>query len=241
VAESVRRLVDGVRPQIIINAAAYTDVDGCETKRELAMAVNAAGPAHIAAEAKRVGARFIHISTDFVFDGEQDEPYLEDDPPHPIQFYGESKLEGERRVQQVGGDNWVIMRTAWLYGRDKGFPNSVRKWAASKPEISVVTDQIGSPTYAADLADMVWKAALGRITGVYHAVNTGHCSRFDLAREVVRLIGSKCAVSAASSDQFPLPAKRPACTILSTEKLIADLGIEIRSWRAALVEFVRET
>jgi len=237
-AEAVHRYVAHIAPRVVINCAAYTDVDGCESNREKAFAVNGAGAGHVAAAARACGARLLHISTDFVFDGEKEEPYVEEDIPRPINVYGESKLEGERRVQDVGGD-WIIVRTAWLYGRHgKNFVDTILRLARTRTEISVVTDIIGCPTSAADLAAVIWHLALSPLRGIYHAVNQGSCSRFEQAREIVRLAGLACEVRATTSDAFPLPARRPACVILSTEKLQAATGQAMRSWRAALAAYL---
>jgi dTDP-4-dehydrorhamnose reductase len=278
---SVAALIHETAPHVIINCAAYTDVDGCESNREKAFAVNGVGAGNLAAAARACGARFIHISTDFVFDGEKDEPYDEADAPRPINAYGESKLDGERRVQaafatggQAGGGSvgipacapgrgsagipacapgrgsagipacapagdWVILRTAWLYGRHgRNFVDTILRLGAQKPQISVVADQVGCPTYAADLAETIWRVAQSRITGIFHAVNQGSCSRFEQAREIVRLAGLSAQVVATTSAAFPLPARRPACTILSTEKLVAATGHALRSWRAALAAYL---
>lgn len=238
--QSVERLLDETTPDVIINCAAYTDVDACETERDTALAVNGAGPGNLAAAAAGREARLIHLSTDFVFDGDRDDPYGEEDEPSPVNAYGESKLEGERRIRQVGGDH-AILRTAWLYGRHgKNFVDTIRRLAAERSEISVVTDQIGGPTWAADLAETLWLAAFHPMQGVYHAVNSGSCSRFEWAREIVRLAGLDCVVQATTSESFPLPARRPACSILNTEKLFAATGHRMRSWRAALAEYLSE-
>ena len=239
-AESVKRLLGETAPDVIINCAAYTSVDGCETERDAAFAVNGAGAGNLAEAAAGRGARLIHVSTDFVFDGERDDPYDEEDEPHPVNAYGESKLEGERRIREIGGDH-AVLRTAWLYGRHgSNFVDTIRRLAAERSELSVVADQIGGPTWAADLAETLWLAAFHPMKGVYHAVNSGSCSRFEWAREIVRLAGLDCVVEATTSESFPLPARRPACSILNTEKLFAATGHRMRSWRAALAEYLRE-
>ncbi len=238
--QSVERLLDKTTPDVIINCAAYTDVDACETEHDTAFAVNGAGPGNLAKAATGRGARLIHVSTDFVFDGERDEPYGEENEPRPVNAYGESKLEGERRIREIGGDH-AILRTAWLYGQHgKNFVDTIRRLAGERSELSVVTDQIGGPTWAADLAQTLWLAAFHPMQGVYHAVNGGSCSRFEWAREIVRLAGLHCIVQATTSESFPLPARRPACSILNTEKLCAATGSQMRSWRAALAEYLRE-
>ena len=171
-----------IKPAVIFNCAALTDVDGCESNREGALAVDAEGAGRLARLAASLGARLIHVSTDYVFDGKKASPYGEEDPPAPLSAYGESKLEGERLVAAAGG-KWAIARTAWLYGRGgKNFIDRILELATQGDEVSVVTDQVGSPTWTRDLAEALVAMARHDAQGLFHVANDGACSRYEMVR-----------------------------------------------------------
>ena len=237
VGEAVR----AIAPDLLINCAAYTNVDGCEENRDLAFAANAAGPANLAKAAAACAARLLHISTDFVFDGAQTDPYVETDEPRPISVYGESKLEGERLVAEHCPDH-AILRTAWLYGQHgKNFVDTMIRLGREKEEISVVGDEIGSPTWAHDLVLAVWAvASRPECRGVYHASNSGSCSRVEQTRKIFDLIGSTTRVVPTTAAEYGLPAARPAHAVLDTTKLTRDTdGFTMRPWDTALTDYLR--
>ena len=237
-AGSVAGAFDATRPDVVINCAAYTDVDGCETNTALAMAVNGDGPGVLAAACRDRGARLVHISTDFIFDGLKGAPYAEDDPPNPLSAYARGKLAGEEAVRREGGD-WVIARTAWLYGRHgKNFVDLMVRLAGEREELSVVTDQVGSPTWTRDLAGALVSLIAAGATGVYHTVNAGACSRYEQVEEIVRALGLPTRLKAVDSSAFPRAAKVPAASPLDTAKLTRDTGHVMRPWREALAEYL---
>ncbi|MBP7937411.1 MAG: dTDP-4-dehydrorhamnose reductase [Phycisphaerae bacterium] len=241
---SVDAVMDELRPRLVINAAAYTDVDGCESNRAMAMAVNAEGPANLARACQRLGARLVHVSTDYVFDGCKDSPYLPEDPVDPQSVYGRSKAEGERGIREILTD-YAIVRTSWLFAAGgKNFVKTILKLAGERDELRVVTDQVGRPTYAADLAQALVqigeRPAIGSQRGVGartgHFCNAGACSWFEFAAEIVRLSGKRCRVLPTTTADFPRPARRPAYSVLSTDSLEQEFGIRPRDWREALAE-----
>ena len=225
-------------PRLIVNCAAATDVDRCELDREYADSANVIGPGNVAATAAAVGARMVHISTDFVFDGTKGESYRERDTPRPISYYGLSKLKGEEAVL-LALPSALVVRTSWLYGAgDAHFPAKVLRWVASAPEIKVVNDQFGSPTYAEDLARALHALVETGARGIYHLGGAGCVSRYDWARETVALAGLNTDVIPARTSDFPLPASRPAHSCLDCSKAAA-LGIELPPWRDGLARYLR--
>ena len=225
--------------EVIFNCAAYTNVDGCEERPDLAMAVNGDGAGRLAGFAAARGAHLLHVSTDFVFDGRKAAPYVEEDAPAPLSEYGRTKLEGERLVMAAGG-RYTIARTAWLYGRAGGnFVDAILKAAAAGKALKGVTDQVGSPTWTRDLADALIALAAQGKTGLYHTVNNGQCSRYDQIAALVEYAGLSVAVEPVGSDAFPRPACVPAFSPLSVAKLARDTGVRMRSWDEALKEYVR--
>ena len=236
---SLSAFFDGRHPDVVFNCAAYTDVDACETKRELAFAVNAAAAGRLAGLAASLGAHFVHMSTDFIFDGRKGAPYVEEDPPAPLSVYGESKLEGERLVRKRGG-KWAIARSAWLYGKNgRNLVDRVIALAREQGEVPGVTDQVGSPTWTRDLAAALIAIAKAGATGVYHTVNKGGCSRFEQIAFVLRCAGLSARVRPVDSGGFPRPASVPASAALSTAKFEREIGHPMRSWREALAEYIR--
>jgi dTDP-4-dehydrorhamnose reductase len=225
-------------PEAVINCAAWTDVDGAETELAGAMAGNAYGPGVLAGAAAGTGARLVHVSTDYVFDGSKREPWLESDPVAPVNAYGRSKLAGEEAVLGAGGDA-AIVRTAWLYGAGGGnFVDTMLRLGAERDEVSVVTDQIGRPTWTGDLAAaLVELAERTGDRGVFHATGSGECSWFDFAVEIFDRARLECRVLPTTSDAFPRPAARPAYSVLGTER---DPGVVLGSWQDGLQAYLDE-
>jgi dTDP-4-dehydrorhamnose reductase len=235
----VLEVVQEARPEWIVLAAAYTDVDGCESKPELAFAVNRDGAVNVAAAAKQVGARLVFLSSDYVFDGTKTTPYETGDARNPQSVYGRTKAEAEVRLLELMPD-CCIARTSWLFGvGGKCFPDTILKLAASRPTLDVVNDQRGSPTYAEDLARAIIQLCRKNATGIVHATNSGDCSWFEFAEEIVSRAGLGTTVRPVSSQQMARPAPRPAYSVLSPARLRA-LGIEMPSWRDALQRYLEQ-
>ncbi len=230
-ATVVEQTVSRIKPNWIVNAAAFNDVDGAEQNEAAAFAVNADGPEHLAAAAARVGARLIHVSTDYVFDGRKGRPYDENDVPNPLSVYARSKREGERRVLASAAPACVL-RTAWLYGRHgKNFVKAIQAAAARGAPLKVVADQVGSPTSTADLAAAI--AALMRTpaSGLYHVVNAGACSRFEFAQAIV---GDRVEVLPITTAEAARPAPRPQNSALTSVRWASTGLTPLRGWRDAL-------
>ncbi|MFH1690081.1 MAG: dTDP-4-dehydrorhamnose reductase [Candidatus Eisenbacteria bacterium] len=233
--------VSRVAPDLIINCAAYTDVDGAEADPAAAFDVNAGGAGNVAAAGERAGARVVQISTDYVFDGTGRRPYREEDEPSPLGAYGRSKHEGERRVIECSSDP-LIVRTAWLYGHaGPNFVEKVLSLATSGRALRVVNDQVGAPTNVRDLAWAIRELIAAEATGVVNATNAGSCSWFDFAREILDRAGhTGVPIEPVTSDEFPRPAPRPGYSVLSLAKLVSLTGREPRNWRDALAEYIAE-
>jgi dTDP-4-dehydrorhamnose reductase len=215
-AGAVSRMVAELRPQAVINCGAYTDVDGAESDRETAMAVNGSGAGNVAAAAEHAGAAIVHVSTDYVFDGSKREPWVESDPVAPLGVYGASKLAGEIAVATANPVH-AIVRTAWLFGAGgKNFVDTMLALGAGREEVSVVTDQIGCPTWTGHLAGEL--AARPLETGIHHIAGGGSCSWNELAIEVFDRAAIYCRVLPTTSADFPRPAPRPAYSVLGTER-----------------------
>ena len=237
-AASVDQCFDAGRPDIAINCAAFTDVDACETEQEKAYVVNALGPELLAKACSARAARLLHLSTDYVFDGEKKSPYLPSDPTSPINAYGRTKLRGECAVAANCRDH-LIVRTAWLYGaHGKNFVRTILRLAREKPELRVVADQFGSPTYTVDLAELLRELALSDATGITHATNSGSCSWYEFACEIVKLAGLATTVRPIPASEYPLPALRPANSVLDCSRTEGITDIRIRDWREALADFL---
>lgn len=225
------------RPDVVINAAAYTAVDRAESDEATALTINGDGPAHLATALAAHGGRLIHVSTDYVFDGTADEPYEPGDPTGPRTAYGRTKLAGERAVAAILPERSVIVRTAWVYGGPgRNFVDTMRRLEQERDTVNVVCDQVGSPTYVADLAAAL--LALGRSSvdhGCLHYVNTGRASWADLARETFRVVGADPGrVHDVSTAEFPTPAARPRWSVLSTASWIAAGLPAPRPWQDAV-------
>jgi len=233
--------IEGVRPAIVINLAGYTDVDGCELNEQEAFAVNADGMRHIAMGVRQCGAKAIYLSTDYVFNGEKGSPYLEDDPPHPLNIYGRSKWKGEQYAMELAGDGLVI-RTQWLYGRHgKNFVTAILRQANEKKVLSIVNDQIGAPTYTVDLSRAILLLIQNRASGIFHVTNNDFCSWYEFGQTILRLSGAKeVEVLPISSRELNRKAARPSYSVLRTKKFSRETGIELRPWTEALKDFLSE-
>ena len=239
--EQTRAAVEEASPDVVINCAAYTDVDGAESDPESAFAVNAAGAGSVARAAAAAGARLIHISTDYVFDGRKDGPYTEDDEPNPMGVYGESKLEGEMQVLR-SDSACLILRTAWLFGRrGRNFVDTVLSLAEQSRPLRIVDDQRGSPTYAKDLAAMIRELASSRVTGVLNATNSGSTTWYGFALTILQDAGiADVTVVPVATSEFPRPAPRPRSSVLSLDRLSGVLGWTPRTWQEAVAEYLSE-
>lgn len=228
---AVERVVKKFRPDVIINAAAYTAVDKAETDRIRAMKVNAIGPENLAIAAHQQGARLIHLSTDYVFDGSKKTPYIESDLPCPINFYGLSKWEGEKRVFSVLPDA-VVIRTSWVFSEyGANFVKTMLRLAETRSEISVVNDQFGCPTYAGDLAQaIITLASRAEAAGVYHYCGDVAVSWCEFAQAIFVAAQRDVLVKGIGSAQYPMAAARPANSVLNTAR-IAALGVEASDWQ----------
>jgi dTDP-4-dehydrorhamnose reductase len=235
----VQQVVQETRPNWIVLSAAYTDVDGCESNPALAFAVNRDGAVNVANAAKDVGARLIFLSSDYVFDGKKETPYEAGDARNPQSVYGRSKAEAEIRLLEIIPD-CCIVRTSWLFGiGGKCFPDTILKLAASRPALDVVNDQRGCPTYAVDLARAIIQVCRKNGGWIVHATNTGDCTWFEFAQEIVKSAGLATIVRPVSSQQMARPAPRPAYSVLSPTRL-NGYGIEMPSWRDALKRYLKQ-
>ena len=237
--DAIVAAVRGAKPDLVVNAGAYTAVDLAENEEKEAEAVNARAPGILAEEAKRLGAVLIHYSTDYVFDGTRTTPYRENAPTSPLNVYGASKLEGERSIAAVGG-RALVFRTSWVYGmRGKNFLLTIRRLAAERDELRIVSDQIGVPNWCRSLAEATARlvgdrpSALADRAGVYHLSATGEASWYDFARAILGDVATPRVVPIATAD-YPLPARRPAYGVLDTTLFRATFGFALPDWRDAL-------
>ncbi|MBN2562691.1 MAG: dTDP-4-dehydrorhamnose reductase [Phycisphaerae bacterium] len=242
-SDQVGARFDAFRPDLVINCAAYTAVDACEDNEETARRVNGIGAGIVAQAAADHGARMIHISTDYVFEGDATVPYTEDHPtgrPEHLSAYGRSKLLGEQLVLAAHPDA-LIVRTAWLYGpAGRCFPDAVVEGARGAGELRVVDDQTGSPTYASDLAEALYKLACLDSRGIVHITNSGRCTWYAFACEILRLAGIEVPVTPVKTIDFPRPARRPAFSVLDNRRYVAAVGEPLRPWQDAIAEYVAE-
>lgn len=249
--DAIRTLVRELRPQLIVNAAAYTAVDQAEDAVDLAMAINAVAPGVLAEEAKRCGAALVHYSTEYVFDGGKAGAYEESDAPNPLSVYGRSKLAGEQAVQQVDAAH-LIFRTSWVYGaRGKNFLLTILRLARERPELKIVDDQVGAPNWSRLLAEATaqalatqlrgtgeeWDAELERlraVSGLYHLSTGGSASWCGFARRILELAESSCRVQGITTAEYPLRATRPMNSRLITDKFARTFGLHLPDWDEAL-------
>jgi dTDP-4-dehydrorhamnose reductase len=238
----VMQAVENLKPTLILNCAAHTKVDLCEEQEELATQINGSAAGVLAAAAKDVGAKFVHYSTDFVFDGNSRRPFKEDHPTAPLSAYGRSKLAGEKAIAREGGDDWLIIRTAWLYGPGGPcFPQTMINVARAGKPLKVVDDQIGSPTFTYDLADATLNLIDADARGIYHVANSGQTSWHDftaaILEEFVLQTQLSCTTSAEWKQQRPKSATRPAYSVLDTSKYAQATGKQMRDWRESLTAY----
>ena len=233
------KAIEGIVPQIVINAAAYTNVDGCETAKENCFAVNAEAVKNIAAACQNKNIRIVHFSTDYVFNGNGSSPYREDENCDPINTYGASKLAGEQYLQ-AQARNYIIIRTAWLYGANgKNFVRTIMEKAKTTPKLKVVDDQVGSPTHTKDLAAAVDHLIEKNAQGIFHVTNRGSCSWYQFAVKILQESGiENVEVSPIKSDQLVRAAKRPANSVMSMQKFIATTGMAMQPWQLALKDYL---
>jgi dTDP-4-dehydrorhamnose reductase len=244
--ETVCKLIRQFRPQVIVNAAAYTAVDQAETEQERARNINAIAPGLLAEEARRINSVFVHYSTDYVFDGTKGAPYTEEDTPNPLNFYGRSKLEGERLVQEVNGVS-IILRTSWVYSlrQQGGFVGKVLQWSRQQETLRMVNDQIGSPTWARMLAEITSQVLargekyIHERAGLYHLSGDGFASRLDWARLILELDPHRkdqvCKeILPALTSDFPTPAKRPLFSALNCTLFQNAFNLIMPAWQTAL-------
>ncbi|PYX50117.1 MAG: dTDP-4-dehydrorhamnose reductase [Acidobacteria bacterium] len=238
-ATQVLATVENIRPDWIVLAAAYTNVDDCESHPDLAFSINCDGAVNVAQAAKHINAGLLFLSSDYVFDGEKTSPYEVDDPRNPKSVYGRSKAKAETILLELL-PSCCIVRTSWLFGTGgKCFPDTILKAAASRPSLDVVNDQRGSPTYAVDLARAIIELSRKHAGGIVHVTNAGDCSWYEFAREIVTQAGLATKVQPVSSQQMGRPAPRPAYSVLSSKSL-QSYGISMPNWQDALQRYLRE-
>jgi len=238
-ADKVCEIVEKARPGWIVLAAAYTNVDECESHPDLAFGVNRDGAVNVAKAAKRARAKLLFLSSDYVFDGKKSSPYEAGDARNPQSVYGRSKAEAELRLLKVLPE-CCIARTSWLFGTGgKSFPDTILKLAANRPALDVVNDQRGCPTYSVDLARTIIELCRKSASGIVHTTNSGDCSWFEFAREIVKGAGLAVEVRPVSSQQMARPAPRPAYSVLSAKSL-QQYGIAVPTWQDALNRYLRE-
>jgi len=240
--EAVKDIVSRIRPEVIINCAAYTQVDKCESEHEAAWSANVAGPENLARCANKFGSRLIHISTDYVFDGKKKppQPYLETDPTNPLSVYGKTKLEGELVIEKLT-ENYAILRTAWLYGfYGNNFLKAILRKALSGNPLKVVNDQFGSPTWSYRLACQIKKVAEKNAQGIYHASSEGFCTWYDLATYFLEKMNVPCDITPCTTAEYPTPAVRPGNSILENHRLKAEGLNVMKHWQEDVDEFVEK-
>jgi dTDP-4-dehydrorhamnose reductase len=238
-AGKVQEVVEKAHPDWIVLAAAYTDVDGCESHPDLAFAVNRDGPLNVGQAAKRIGAKVLFLSSDYVFDGKKTSPYETQDERNPQSVYGRSKAEAEVGLLSVLPES-CIARTSWLFGTGgKCFPDTILKLAANRPTLDVVSDQRGCPTYSVDLARAIIGLCRKGASGIVHVTNSGDCSWFEFAQEIVKRAGLTTEVRPVSTQQMARPAARPGYSVLSSKSL-QQFGIAMPAWPDALQRYLQE-
>ncbi len=234
-----RDLIGQAKADIVVNAAAYTNVDGCEADEAGSLAVNAAGVKNVAKACREYEAQLVHFSTDYVFDGTKDSPYLEDDPCNPVSAYGRGKLMGEEYLRKIT-DNYLIIRTAWLYGRHgKNFVAAIVQRAEETGRLEVVDDQTGSPTYTVDLAAAVRILIEGDHRGIFHVTNRGSCTWFEFAKKIIEYKGmNDVSITPIRSAQLDRAAHRPSYSVFSCRKFADVTSRTMRFWQIALKDYI---
>lgn len=239
--EAVKELFSRLTPHFVIHAAAYTDVDGCEKDADKAYQVNALGTRNIALACQKLDIPLLYLSTDFVFRGNKEAPYSEFDEPHPVNIYGKSKLAGENYLQSFLS-RYFIVRTSWLYGKwGENFVATILKLAREESTLKVVNDQVGSPTYTKDLSQQIKRLVATELYGIYHITNSGRCSWYEFAQEILRLAGIKgVKLTPLTSEELARPAPRPKFSVLDNYCLRLSLGDGMREWKEALEEYMEK-
>lgn len=236
--KSVKNILNTIKPDVVINCAAATNVDGCESDEDFAFKVNALGPRNLAIVCEEIGARLVQVSTDYVFSGVGEKPLTEYDLTAPYSVYGKTKLLGENYVREFCS-KYYIVRTAWLYGYvGHNFVYTMRRLGKEKDSINVVNDQIGNPTHANDLAYHILKLIETDEYGVYHCTGKGECSWYDFAKMIIELSGEECIVNPCTSEEYKTPAKRPEYSSLDNMMLRNTFGDEMRNWQDAIKSFI---
>lgn len=236
--EQCRQIFFQVKPDVIIHAAAYTAVDMAETDEDNAFAVNSFGSRNVAMAAEEIGAKLCYVSTDYVFDGTSAKPYKEYDNTNPQSIYGKSKLAGELLVQSLS-KRYFIVRTSWIYGKHgNNFVKTMLKLGKEKPNLKVVEDQMGSPTYTVDLCHIILELISSEKYGIYHASNTGSCSWYEFAKAIFDESGYTTEVEPCSTEEFPRPAPRPRHSVMDHQSIRANSFTDLRPWQEALSEFI---
>lgn len=234
--KAVLSMAEKEKPDVIINCAAYTKVDLCEENEALAMKINGEAPGFLAKAAKKVDAKLVHISTDYVFDGKADKPYVETDKTNPVSAYGRSKLAGEQAVMKEW-DKVFIIRTAWLYGDGVNFVQTMLKLSEKYPEIRVVNDQFGSPTTASELAKLILFLMKTERYGIYHGTCEGSTSWYEFAREIFREFGKNVTVHPVTSEEYDAKAARPGYSVLENHKLNSETDYRMKDWKDAFSDY----
>lgn len=236
--EQVKNKINDLKPDVIINCAAATNVDGCESNEDFAFKVNSIGPRNLAIASDEVGAKLVQVSTDYVFSGVGSKPLTEYDLTAPYSVYGKTKLLGENYVRELSS-KYFIVRTAWLYGYvGHNFVYTMRRLGKEKECITVVNDQRGNPTHANDLAYHILKLIQTEEYGIYHCTGKGECTWYDFAKMIIELSGEKCEVKPCTSEEYKTPAKRPEYSSLDNMMLRCTVGDDMRDWKDAIKSFI---
>ena len=236
--DAVMKLAREVNPYAIINCAAHTAVDACESQYEKAFAINAIGARNLAIASRETGAKLVHISTDYVFDGKGTRPYVETDPTNPMGAYGSTKLAGEEFVKAFA-DRWFILRTAWLYGDGKNFAKTMLRLSETHDEVRVVGDQFGSPTSTVELTKAIDALLFTENYGLFHATCEGSCCWADFAKEVFRLAGKDTHVEAITTEEYGAPAPRPAYSVLDNRMFRLTTDFSFADWHHAIAAYMK--
>jgi dTDP-4-dehydrorhamnose reductase len=239
--KSLEDVITSFKPTIIINCAAYNNVDGAENETDKAFKINSEGPKNLANLANKIGALIVHYSTDYVFDGTKDDYYTEEDEPNPLSIYGKSKLEGERAIMSET-ENYLIFRVSWVFGEGRqNFLYKLTEWAKRNKVIKIVSDQVSIPTYTEDIVKVTRRAIDKGLRGLFHLTNSGYASRYEVARFFIEVTGKDNLVLPVSSIHFPVLAQRPYFSAMSNKKISKLLDIEIPNWRNAVERFVKKS
>lgn len=237
--DDVMKMAKEVNPYAIVNCAAYTAVDACETNQDIAFKVNTIGPRNLAIAARETGAKILHVSTDYVFDGTKKTPYYESDPICPQSVYGATKAEAEKMVQQMA-ERFYILRTAWLYGDGKNFVKTMLRLSDTNDTVRVVGDQFGTPTSAFELTKAIDSLLFTDNYGLFHATCEGSCNWAEFAAEIFRLAGKKTKVEAITTEEYGAPANRPAHSVLENYMFKMTNGFLFADWQDAIAKYIKE-